>query len=59
MVPIVIVCMEEGIKKVKGQKRKVLNDDKTVTAVAQEILRAVLNESETIMHKAMSGLIQG
>ena len=48
------------MKRVKAQisTRKVLNDDKTVTAVAQEMLQTVLYESDTMMHKAMSGLIQ-
>ena len=32
---------------------------KTITAVAQEVLRTVLNESEPTMRKAMSELIQG
>lgn len=45
--------MEEGIEKVKGQIREVLNDDKTVTAVAQKMLRTVLYESETMIRKAM------
>ena len=44
------------MQKVQGQIRKVLNDD---TAVAQEMLRTVLYESETMMLKAMLGLIQG
>ena len=42
------------MKNVKGQIRKVLNGDKIVPAVAQEILY----ESETMMHEGMSVLIQ-
>ena len=59
IVQIVIGCMGEGIEKVKGQIREVLNDDKTVTAVAQKMLRTVLYESETMIRKAMSGPLQG
>ena len=47
------------MKNVKGQIRKVLNDDKIVLAVIQEILRTNLYESETKMHEGMSVLIQG
>ena len=47
------------MKNVKGQIRKVLNDDKIVPAVAQEILRTILYESETMIHEGMSIPIQG
>ena len=50
IVPTVIGCMGGGMKKVKGQIRKVFSDDKTVTAVFQEMLQTVLFESETRMH---------
>ena len=59
IVPIVIGCMGGGMKKVKGQIWKALTDGKTVTAVAQEIMRTVLCEIETMLRKATSGLIQG
>ena len=53
--PIVIGCMIGGMKKVKGQIKKVLTDDKIVTAVAQEMLRTILcRESEIMMRKARS-----
>ena len=49
IVPIVIGCMIGGMKKVKGQIKKVLTDDKIVTAVAQEMLRTILcRESHSI-----------
>ena len=35
IVPVVIGCIGGSMKRVKAQIRKVLNDDKTVTAVAQ------------------------
>lgn len=48
---------KKGYRTVKG---KVLNDDKTVTAIyVQEMLQTVLNESETMMHIYLSGLLQG
>ena len=46
------------MKNVKGQIRKVLNDDEIVLAVIQEILRTNLYESETKMHEGMSVLTQ-
>ena len=53
IVLIVIGCMLGGMKKVKGQIRKVLTDDKTVTAEVQEMLRTILYH-EIMMCKAMS-----
>ena len=44
-----------GTKKVEGQIKKVLTDDKIITAVAQEMLCTILcRESEIMMRKAGS-----
>ena len=53
IVPIVIGCLGRGRKKVEGETRKVLNDNKTITAEAQEMLRTVLCEIGTMMRKEL------
>ena len=46
---------QEG-ERLTGQIRKALNEDKTRTEVAQEMLQTVLYEREPTMRKAMSRL---
>ena len=48
--------MGAGRGEVTGQLRKALNEDKTRTEVAQEMLQTVLYEREPTMRKAMSRL---
>lgn len=54
--PVVIGCRGAGKGEVTGQIREGLDDDKTRTAVAQEMLRTVLYECEPTMRKAMPRL---
>jgi len=56
MVPTVIGCMGGGMEKLKGQIRKVLNDDKNVTAVSQEMLWCYMKMRQLVIRK---GLIEG
>ena len=57
VVPLVIECLGGGIKQLT-KDIKVLFKPEDVNSIYSEMLKAVLWESETILSKVTSGLIQ-
>ena len=58
IVPLIIGCLGGGMKRLEEQVAKIMNDRKDVEGVCQNMQKTVLMESETIMKKFMSGIIQ-
>ena len=58
IVPVIVGCTARGGKELIKQIRKVIEDDEKVNFIASEMIRTVLCESETILRKDISGIIQ-
>ena len=58
IVPVIASCTARGGKELIKQIRKVIEDDEKVIFVASEMIRTVLCESETIVRRVISGIIQ-
>ena len=58
IVPVIVGCTGRGGKELIKQIRKVIEDDEIVNFVASEMIRTVLSESETMLRKVISGIIQ-
>ena len=57
VIPVVIGCCGGGIKEMKSAIKE-LFDEKTTNKLANEMQKTVLWESETIIRKVVSGLIE-
>ena len=58
IVPVIVGCTARGGEELIKQIRKVIEDDEKVNFVASEMIRTVLCESETILQKVTTGIIQ-
>ena len=58
IVPIVIGCLGGGMKQVESQVKKITKEDKGVRWTCNEMLKTVLFESESMLRKTLSGIIQ-
>ena len=59
IVPVVIGCLGGGMKDARKQIDKLIKNKNNAIGIANEMVRTVLYESESIIRKVMSGLIQG
>ena len=55
---MIVGCTARDGKELIKQIRKVIEDDEKVNFIASEMIRTVLCESETILRKVISGIIQ-
>ena len=58
ILPIVIRCLGGGIKQVQGQVKKIIQDENAMKKTYNEMLNTVLIQSEMIVRKTLSGIIQ-
>ena len=58
IVPIVIGCLGGGMKLVESQVRKIIKDDEGARWTCNGMLKTVLFESESVLRKTLSGIIQ-
>ena len=58
ILPIVIGCLGGGMKQVECQVKKIIKDDEGARWTCNEMLKAVLFESESMLRKTLSGIIQ-
>ena len=58
IVPIVIGCLGGGMKQVKCQVKKIIKDEGGARWTCNEMFKAVLFESESMLRKTMTGIIQ-
>ena len=58
IIPIVIGCLGGGIKRATNRIRRIIKDENRAKQVANEMLKSVLFENETIVRKVLSGLVQ-
>ena len=54
---VIIGCLGEGIKELENDVRKILGKEKRITPPAREIQKTVLWESESMIRKVLSGLL--
>ena len=59
VVPVIIGALGGGMKMLKTELKMVFNDQELVDKIAGEMQRMVLMDSESIIHRVISGLIQG
>ena len=59
MVPVIIGALGGGMKMLKTELKTVFNDQELVDKIAVEMQRTVLMDSESIIRRVISGLIQG
>ena len=58
-IPLVIGCMGGGVKDVRKRLYELFgNDDNLINKIMMEMSKTVLFESESILRKALSGLVQ-
>ena len=58
MVPIVTGCLAGGMKQVECQVKKIIKDEGGARWTCNEMLKAVLFESESMLRKILTGIIQ-
>ena len=58
IVPIVIGCLGGGMKQVECQVKKIIKDEGGARWACNEMLKAVLFESESMLRKTLTGVIQ-
>ena len=58
MIPVVIGALGGGMKALKNELEKVFKDKDLVNKVAGEMQRTMLMDSESIILRVLSGLIQ-
>jgi hypothetical protein len=58
MIPLVVGCLGGGITDLEKQVQKIIVDEQRVKYVCREMQKTVLFESETILRKVLSGLVQ-
>ena len=58
IVPIVTGCLGGGMKQVESQVKKIIKEDEGVRWTCHEMLKTVLFESESMLRKTLSGIIQ-
>ena len=58
IVPLVIGCLGGGMQKLEGQIKKLIKGKSRQQWVVREMKKTVLMESETILRKIMSGMVQ-
>ena len=58
IVPIMIGCLGGGMKQVECQVKKIIKDEGGVRWTCNEMVKAVLFESESMMRKTLTGIIQ-
>ena len=58
IVPIVIGCLGGGMKQVECQVKKIIKDKGGARWTCNEMLKAVLFESEGKLRKTLTGIIQ-
>ena len=59
VVPVVVGALGGSIKALKVDLKKIFNNNKLLEEVVAVMQKAVLMDSETIVRRVMSGLIQG
>ena len=55
---LLLDALEEGRKQVQEQVKKIIQDENTMKKTCNEMLKTVFIESEMILKKKMSGIIQ-
>ena len=58
IVPIVIGCLGGGMKQVECQVKKIIKDEGGARWTCNEMLKTVLFESESMLRKTLTGIIQ-
>ena len=58
IVPIVTGCLRGGMKQAEYQVKKIIKDEGGARWTCNEMLKAVLFESESMMRKTLTGIIQ-
>ena len=58
ILPMIIGCLGGGMQRLAEQVAKIIKDKNDVEGVCQNMQKSVLVESETIMNKVISGIIQ-
>ena len=58
ILPMIIGCLGGGMQRLAEQVAMMIKDKNDVEGVCQNMQRTVLVESETIMNKVISGIIQ-
>ena len=58
IVSIVIGCLGGGMKQVECQVKKIIKDEGGAKWTSNEMLKAVLFESESMLRKTLTGIIQ-
>ena len=59
VVPVVVGALGGGIKALKVDLKKIFDNNKLLEGVVAVMQKAVLVDSESIVRRVMSGLIQG
>ena len=57
-VPIVVGCLGEGINKSIKEVRRIFENDELAKQIVGTMQKTVLMDSETILRKILSGLVQ-
>ena len=58
IVPLIIGCCGSGFKNALAAINKTIEDEKQSFKITREIQKIIVNESESILRKVLSGLIQ-
>ena len=58
IVPLVVGCLGGGVRKLKEQIKKLIKEKSRQQWVVREMQKTVLMESETVLRKIMSGVMQ-
>ena len=58
IMPVILGCLGGGMVRLEDQISKVINGRDRVSYISAQMLKAVLFESESIVRKVLSGLIQ-
>ena len=56
-VPVIIGCLGGGIKQLENDVRRIFGYEKQITLTVREMQKIVLWESESIIRKVLSGLL--
>ena len=59
VVPVITSALGGGMKMMKTELKTVFNDQELVDKIAGEMQRTVLMDSQSIIRRVISGLIQG